>query len=378
MLRLLLAIPFCLMAFFAHAIESPNVDAQKVILGKLIFEDTNLSQPAGQACASCHQSTNFYADPGKVISLGANPNLEGNRNAPSIAYAKFTPDLYWNKEEALWMGGFFHDGRAKTLLEQAAGPFLNSLEMGNSTKSQVVKKLQASTYKAFFESLYGTDIWANVDVAFESALQAIIAYENGPEFGLFNSKYDYYLQGAVALNEQEKKGLELFEAEDKGNCAACHPNTADNNQPLFTDYSYDNLGQPANSHLKFYTLDKAYNPYGMAYIDYGLANNGHINNGPDEKGKFKVPTLRNVEKTGPYLHSGLFDSLKEVVEFYNERDISSRWSKSEVSENVNTEELGDLKLTEEEVNAIVAFMKTLTDGYVVPVDSASLTASKRL
>ncbi len=91
-----------------------------------------------------------------------------------------------------------------------------------------------------------------------------------------------------------------------------------------------------------------------------------------KKGKFKVPTLRNVAKTGPYLHNGLFDTLKEVVDFYNERDISSRWDKSEVSENVNTEELGDLKLSKNEVDAIVAFMKTLTDGHVLPAESASL------
>ena len=107
MLRLLLLIPFCLTALFAHGAETSNISGNTIILGKLIFEDTGLSQPAGQACASCHQSKNFYVDPGRFISLGANTKLEGNRNTPSIAYAKFTPELYWNKEEALWGGAAF-------------------------------------------------------------------------------------------------------------------------------------------------------------------------------------------------------------------------------------------------------------------------------
>jgi len=342
-----------------------NANASKVALGKLIFEDQNLSQPAGQSCASCHQSNQFYADPGKAVSPGANPLLHGNRNAPSIAYIKFTPNLFWNKEEALWMGGFFLDGRATTLHEQAGGPFLNPLEMGNRNPAQVVRKVKGSLYKALFEQVYGSNIWSDTMEAFNAITDAIVAYENGPEFALFNSKYDYYLQGLVKLSPQEKQGLELFEAEDKGNCAACHPSQQGElgQAPLFTDYSYDNLGQPANTGLAFYNMAKAFNPSGKNYIDYGLAQNPNINNGPDEKGKFKVSTLRNIAGTAPYLHNGVFDTLKEVVEFYNERDVSDRWEKAEVSENKNTEELGDLKLSEAEVDAIVAFLKTLSDGY---------------
>jgi cytochrome c peroxidase len=342
-----------------------NTHANKLALGKLIFEDQNLSQPAGQSCASCHQSQLFYADPGSDVSPGANSTLHGNRNAPSISYVKFTPDLYWNEEEALWMGGFFLDGRAKTLQEQAGGPFLNPLEMGNENIEQVVKKVQASAYKILFEHEYGQDIWNNSQHAFNAITDAIVIYENGPEFALFNSKYDFYLKGLVALSPQEKKGLELFEAEDKGNCAACHPSkTSDDGQaPLFTDYSYDNLGQPTNPKLAFYQLPKAFNPQGKDYIDYGLAQNPLINNGPHEKGKFKVSSLRNIAGTAPYLHNGVFTDLKEVVEFYNERDVSDKWRAAEVSDNVNTEELGDLKLNDSEVNAIVAFLKTLTDGY---------------
>ena len=241
--------------------------------------------------------------------------------------------------------------------------------------AEVVAKVKAADYKLLFEQRYGTQIWQDSDAAFNAITAAIVAYEEGPEFATFSSKYDYYLQGKVQLSAQEKFGLELFEAEDKGNCAACHPSqvTVENPQPLFTDYSYDNLGQPANRNLAFYNMDELFNPQGLAYVDLGLANNPHINNAHEEKGKFKVATLRNIAQTAPYLHNGLFDSLKEVVEFYNQRDVEikkplteQRWAQAEVQDNVNDEELGDLKLTAEEVDALVAFMETLTDGYSLP------------
>jgi cytochrome c peroxidase len=368
---------FSVSAFAGLTPESDTTDSSlRVALGKLIFEDKNLSSPIGQSCASCHQSKNFFADPGHAVSAGADAHLFANRNAPSISYVKFNPNLFWNKEESLWMGGFFHDGRAKTLQEQASGPFLNPLEMGNKTMAEVVAKVKGSDYKIVFEQLYGANIWQNSDAAFNAITAAIVAYEQGPEFATFSSKYDYYLQGKVQLTTQEKRGLELFEAEDKGNCAACHPSqaSAENPQPLFTDYSYDNLGQPANKNLAFYKMNDLFNPQGLAYIDNGLANNPHIDNAHEEKGKFKVATLRNIAKTGPYLHNGLFDNLKEVVDFYNQRDLDSkkspterRWAQAEVQENVNDEELGDLKLTPEEVDALVAFMETLTDGYLLPI-----------
>jgi cytochrome c peroxidase len=368
---------FSVSAFAELTPESDTTDSSlRVALGKLIFEDKNLSSPIGQSCGSCHQSKNFFADPGQAVSAGADSHLFANRNAPSISYVKFNPDLFWNKEESLWIGGFFHDGRAKTLQEQAGGPFLNPLEMGNKTMAEVVAKVKGSDYKIVFEQLYGTNIWQNSDAAFNAITAAIVAYEQGPEFATFSSKYDYYLQGKVQLTTQEKRGLELFEAEDKGNCAACHPSqaSAENPQPLFTDYSYDNLGQPANKNLAFYKMDNLFNPQGLAYIDKGLANNPHIDNAHEEKGKFKVATLRNIAKTAPYLHNGLFDNLKEVVDFYNQRDLDSkkspterRWAQAEVQENVNDEELGDLKLTPEEVDALVAFMETLTDGYSLPI-----------
>lgn len=338
---------------------------QKVALGKLIFNDKNLSEPAGQACASCHQAKTGHADQGNVVSPGANSKLFGNRNAPSISYIKFNPNLFWNKEEELWMGGFFLDGREKTLQDQAGGPFLNPVEMANSSKYEVVNKVKISSYSKMLELVYGNDIWADGDRAFLAITDAIVEYEKGPEFALFNSKYDAYLNGKAELTELEKKGLDIFEAEDKGNCAACHPSQIGEKgeMPLFTDYSYDNLGAPTNKQLPFLAMAKKFNSDGKAYKDTGLMQNPHIQNGTDEVGKFKVSTLRNIAVTAPYMHNGVFETLEEAVNFYNTRDIDDKWAEPEIKENMNADELGDLKLSEDEEKAIVAFLKTLTDGY---------------
>lgn len=340
---------FCTFVYADDAME-------KLLLGKLIFNDASLSEPAGRSCGSCHKADAFYADPGKVNSPGANSRLLGKRNTPSISYVKYTPDLYWDKQEKHWVGGFFWDGRAKTLAEQAGGPLLSPTEMANASPDQVVAKIKHASYQALFEKVYGKTIWENSNAAFAALIDALVAYENGPEFGLFTSKYDYYLQGKATLTAIERKGLELFEAEDKGNCAACHPSRADENgqRPLFTDFTYDNLGLPALPQLFSYD-DTA--------IDLGLYLNPHLSKAEEVKGKFKVPTLRNIEKTAPYMHNGMLKTLEEIMDFYNSRDVDAKWGKPEISENLNSDELGDLGLSEVEKAAIIAFMKTLTDGY---------------
>jgi cytochrome c peroxidase len=135
--------------------------------------------------------------------------------------------------------------------------------------------------------------------------------------------------------------------------------TTDQPKPVFTDFSYDNLGTPKNKNNPFYTLDAKHNPEGASWIDLGLG--GELKKA-SENGKHKVPTLRNIAKTAPYMHNGVFKTLKEVVDFYNKRDVGS-FDLPEVAENVNKDELGNLGLTDAEVADIVAFLGTLTDGY---------------
>jgi len=324
-------------------------------LGKEIFFDENLSSPRGQSCAGCHDPKAAFADAGlsAPVSSGAVEGQTGTRNAPPAGYAAFSPVFHFDNEESLYFGGQFWDGRAANLTEQAKKPFLNADEMNNRNEAEVVDKLRIASYTGLFKQVYGLDVLNNTDQAFQAVAEALAAFESTPVFNRFSSKYDYFLAGQVELTEQERKGLDLFNDANKGNCAACHPSTSDSKQPpLFTDFSYDNLGTPKNPAI----LAKK----GQDFIDLGL---GAIVNNVNENGKFKVPTLRNIAKTAPYMHNGVFQTLREAVDFYNTRDTDSKWGVPEVAENVNKDELGNLNLSSDEVDAIVAFLRTLSDGY---------------
>lgn len=350
-------------------------------LGRMLVNDTRLSEPAGQSCASCHDAKFATTDPdkGTPTSQGVNPALFGNRNTPTAMYMAFSPAFHFDEGEGLYLGGQFLDGRAATLEEQAKGPFLNLLEMANTSKQQVVDKVRSADYALLFEHVYGPDVFSDNDDAYDKIADAIAAFERTRVFNKFTSKYDAYLAGKAQLSTQDMRGLELFERVDKGNCAACHPSrpAEDGTPPLFTDFSYDNLGVPKNPHNRFYRMGKEFNPDGWRFVDKGL---GGFVGLASEDGKFKVPTLRNIALTSPYMHNGYFSTLKGVVEFYNTRDTKPAcpqaflsdgqaiakgcWPAPEVESNVNGDELGNLSLTSQEVNDIVAFMHTLTDGWL--------------
>ncbi|HUS86994.1 MAG TPA: cytochrome c peroxidase [Bacteroidales bacterium] len=332
-------------------------------LGKLLFFETALSDPAGQACVSCHNPSVAFADPdtGLPVSKGARKGLYGNRNDMPVSYSMFVPPLYFDEEEGIWIGGLFWDGRANTLAEQSMGPPVNPLEMANTDAASVAGKLRSLDYADLFYEIYGADALKEPHVAFNNMADAIEAYEKTSEVNPFNSKYDYYLRGEAELSDQEMRGLALFVTEQKGNCIACHPNTISENgtPPLFTDYSYDNLGVPKNPENPFYLLPSEFNPDGPSFVDLGL---GSTVDEPAENGKFRVPTLRNVAVTSPYMHNGVFKTLFQVIAFYNTRDILD-WPLPEVPENVNMKEFGDLGLTNREMEDLVAFLTTLTDHW---------------
>jgi len=284
----------------------------------------------------------------------------------------------------------FWDGRATgwtlgdPLAEQAQGPFLNPLEQALPSASYVIDRVCGSKYADLFASVCG-DICGDVPAAYECIARSVAAYERSPEVSQFSSKYDAYLAGQATLTEQEAWGLALFSG--KAKCAACHESAQPS--PLFTDFTYDNLGVPRNPDNPFY-FEPEWNPDGISWVDAGLGGflkaAGYLPEVyDDEWGKQKVPTLRNVDKRpGPgfakaYSHNGYFKSLKSIVHFYNTRDVKPAcqdtfttekdalamgcWPKPEVAANVNEDELGNLGLTPEEEDAIVAFMKTLSDGY---------------
>jgi cytochrome c peroxidase len=227
-----------------------------------------------------------------------------------------------------------------------------------------------------------------VETAYDNIAIAIATYEGSSESNAYTSKFDYYLVGKVDLTKEEKKGLNLFKG--KGKCANCHilapgPN---GEPPLFTDFTYDNLGVSRNPENPWYNSE--FNPLGYEWVDGGLGNflktrPEYVRFWPENYGKQKVPTLRNVDKrpypdfVKAYMHNGYFKDLRRVVEFYSERDkkpvcsdpfttdaqaqIMDCWPEPEVADNVNAKELGKLNLTDDQIDAIVAFMKTLSDGY---------------
>ena len=340
--------------------------SRKEQLGKLLFFEKSLSTPVGQDCSNCHKPEFAFADPdtGLPVSKGAVEGRYGNRNDMPAAYAAYIPPLHKDTVEDIWVGGLFWDGRANSLEEQAMGPPLNPLEMANLDTVSIRDKLRALDYAGMFEEIYGPDALDDPSTAFNNMADAIASYERSAELNRFDSKYDHYLRGEAELTEQEIRGMGLFVAEGKGNCAACHPSSPspDGTPPLFTDYTYDNLGVPRNPENPFYTLSPDLNPEGFGYIDLGLALTV---NDPAENGKFRVPTLRNVALTTPYMHNGVFKTLFQVVAFYNTRDVGP-WNPPEITENVNDEELGNLGLTNQEVEDIVAFLLTLTDGWEPP------------
>lgn len=391
---LVLTISLFILSFIAVGMASAL--AAKENLGKKLFFD-KLSSPDSMSCADCHApSTGFTgATPGinlhGAVYRGAVPQRFGNRKPPSAAYATLSPIFDYDEDEGLFVGGNFWDGRAtgddlgNPAADQALGPFLNPVEQNNASKQAVLKQIAKSKYADLWVEVWGAPIsYESPDdilLNYNRVGLAIAAYEASPEVNQFNSKYDHYLAGAVELTYQEAWGLELFNT--KGNCYACHPSTPGpyHEKALFTDFSFDNLGTPKNPENPFYNMDEVFlddgspiNPEGLDWIDPGLGGfletleTEWANMAAENRGKHKVPTLRNVAKAPgknfpkAYMHNGVFKSLKEVVHFYNTRDAGT-WDDPEVSENVNNDELGNLGLTDAEEDAIVAFMGTLSDGY---------------
>ncbi|MDP1831767.1 MAG: cytochrome c peroxidase [Geothrix sp.] len=378
-------------------------------LGERLFMDARLSRPEGQACAACHDAASGWsgADHEKNLASGiypgAVPERFGNRRPTTAAYSTYSPVLHAKLDdgEILFVGGAFWDGRATGHLlgnpaaDQAQGPFLNPVEHNLPDAGTVVRLVESGPDADLFRQAWKTH---GVDAPSGEATRrkfglvalALAAFQHSPAVSPFTSKYDAYLRGQVRLSPVELRGKTVFEG--KGKCADCHPNRKGPGgvMPLFTDFTYDNLGFPANPENPWYRMGPELNPAGAAWVDLGLAATletlpQYARLAPSHLGKHRVPTLRNVDRrphpgfVKAYGHNGYFKSLEAVVHFYNTRDVlpppeavaqprpgENCWPRPEVAVNLNREELGDLKLSPAEEAALVAFMRTLSDGYLPP------------
>jgi cytochrome c peroxidase len=331
-------------------------------LGKLAFFDESLSEPPGQACATCHNPETAFTDGrgSQPTSRGVLAGRFGVRNTPTAMYAARVPPLHYSKDDNSFVGGLFWDGRVDSLEQQAQKPLLNPLEMNNAGEASVAKKLCAAPYAYLLREVFGSDVLDDDHRAYVALSAAIAAFERQPRFAPFSSKYDAFLAGTATLTAAETRGLAVFEDPKKGNCSACHPSRPDKDgkPPVFTDFTYDNLGIPANPANPYYSLPATLNPDGAGYVDRGLG----FTIGAEQDGRFRVPTLRNIARTAPYGHNGYFADLRAIVDFYNTRDTKP-WPPAEVPATVNHDELGNLGLSDGEVEDLVTFMFALDDGY---------------
>ncbi len=352
-------------------------------LGRQIFNDASLSASGRQSCASCHDPAHAFG-PTNDFSVplgGADGTTVGFRAAPSLRYLNRTPAFHFDVDGTP-VGGFDRDGRADSLRAQAHRPFLAPHEMANADAAAVVAKLAQAPYAAAFRAQFGDQVFADAEAAFDRATYALQQFETeDPAFSPFTSRFDAFLAGTASLTDAEMRGFALFNSQAKGNCASCHLSArqADGTPPLFTDFTYDNLGVPRNPLIPA-TADPSYFDLGLCGPD---RTDGLAVTRPDLCGAFKVPTLRNVATRHSFFHNGRFATLDETLRFYVTRDTDpARWYPTvdgvvqkfddlppPYRRNVNTTEAPYNRrpgmapaLDDAEIADLVAFLSTLTDA----------------
>jgi cytochrome c peroxidase len=376
-------------ALMLLASASPAIaaDATMADLGRKLFFDPSLSASGKLACATCHDPRYaFGPPPGKAIATGgARLDKIGSRAVPSLRYLNHVPDFTERtvlKDGGVApAGGLTWDGRAGSLHAQARIPLLAPNEMANLNVAAVVSKLRRGAYAAQFRQLFGTDVFKRPGYAFDQALRALEAYQQTPaEFFPYSSKYDAYLRGEAELDDREKRGLEVFNHPGRGNCANCHDSAGVGGAPpAFTDFEFDNIGAPRNAKLPVNA-----DPH---YFDMGLCGPSRTDLAGRKNycGLFRTPSLRNVALRDAFFHNGVFGSLREVLQFYQQRDVLPwNWYPRNPDGTVNT--VNDLPIelrrslnidppfrgreggsvgaiTDADIDDLIAFLQTLTDGY---------------
>lgn len=362
-------------------------------LGRRMFFDTRLSASGRLSCASCHDPAFAYGPPnGRAVQLGGEDMRQsGPRAVPGLKYLRATPQFqehYHDSDEEADesvdngpTGGLTWDGRVDSGHAQARLPLLSPAEMANASVAAVVERARAAGYDAELRRLFGETLFDDADRAFDAITMAFESFEQDvATFEPYSSKYDAVLAGKATLTEAEAHGLALFNDPAKGNCASCHisERAKDGTPPQFTDHGLIALGVPRNPEIPA-NADPGYH-------DLGLCGpmRTDLQDRPEYCGLFKTPTLRNVALRTTFFHNGAFHDLREVVRFYVQRDTNpEKWYPraadgsvrkfddlpAQYHENVNMEppfggQPGDEPaLTDSEITDLVAFLRTLTDGY---------------
>ena len=400
--RVLLAVVLVLAVGLSAAAELPRIgatpqlaampevtgpfdpDQARVALGRRLFFDTRLSQPAGTSCASCHDPRQAFAgNHGSRLGvpLGSRPDLVGVRNTPSVLYAAYVPRLFFYQDDdapaPTPFGGLFADGRADDVPDLVRHPLLDAREMHNRSLDDVARKLRAAPYAGDLKNAFGAQVLDTTASSMAALGKAMESFLQSREMAPFSSRYDRWVQGKAKLSAQELRGMQLFQNPDKGNCASCHkfnPTSSNPARSMFTDYGFDAIGVPRNRAIPA-TRD-------ARYFDTGLCATAAAKKWPAVGqwcGYFRTPSLRNVAVRERFMHNGVFATLREAVAFYATRSIApERWYKGgKLFDDVPARYQGNINaatlpynrrkgmqpaIDDDEIDAIVAFLRTLTDA----------------
>lgn len=354
----------------AAQVQSPAVHELQAF-GRALFFDVDLSRNQTQACATCHDPAHAFIDvrqqiAGGAVSVGDDGHSIGDRNAPTLTYAALIPPFHRNVEGQP-VGGYFLDGRALTLEAQISGPLLSPIEMNQPDFASVIERvLEKPAYRASLAELFGSSVLVTTAAVEAAVITAITAFERSDQLSTFDSKYDRWLRGEVEFTREEHLGRELFFS-DLTNCSSCHLHNPQQISPreTFTNHRYHNIGVPVNEAVR------AQN--GLRGVDAGLLANPAVSD-PGEAGRFRVPGLRNVAVTGPYMHNGVFTQLHTAVFFYGRytvRNATSNinpetglpWAEPETADSIDLDLLRrGQPLDHLRASHIVAFLRTLTDA----------------
>ena len=379
-------------------------------LGRKMFVDPALSASGRMACATCHDPAHAFGPPNaRSVQLGGKDMREpGIRAVPSLTYLQaapqFTEHYYESDDEGDASvdngptGGLTWDGRADRGRDQARLPLLSPFEMANADAAAVAAKLRKTSYADEVRAVFGDAVFDDPDKALSAVAESLEVYEQDYRaFYPYSSKYDAYLAGQARLTAQEMRGLELFNDPDKGNCASCHISRRayDGTPPQFTDYGLIALGVPRNA-----AIPANADP---AFFDLGLCGplRTDLRGRKEYCGLFRTPSLRNTALRQSFFHNGVFHTLKQVIEFYVERDTDpAKWYAKNADGSVN--KFDDLPaayyanintdppfggrpgekpaLSRGEIDDVISFLRTLNDGYVAepsPGGSKSVAAPIR-